>query len=112
MQTAVFEQAINQFAKDINLNAIDKGQWEKKTIGEAFFLVNTELAEAYEAMRKGTDKSPSEHIGLFTQIEEEIADAIIRLLDVAAHFNLRIGEAMTNKHAFNKTRPYLHGKKF
>lgn len=41
----------------------------------------------------------------------EIADAIIRICDMAGHFHLPLEEALRYKMAYNATRPYRHGDK-
>ena len=91
--------------------AKEKGFWDKeRNFGEAAMLVVTELAEAVEGERKGN--GPSEHIPEFSAVEEEIADAIIRLADMAGGWNLRLGAAIIAKLEYNASRPYKHGKKF
>jgi NTP pyrophosphatase (non-canonical NTP hydrolase) len=42
----------------------------------------------------------------------ELADAVIRCFDMAYVFGIDLESAIKEKHAFNKTRPYLHGRKF
>ena len=42
----------------------------------------------------------------------ELADAVIRCFDMAYVFGIDLEAAIKEKHAFNKTRPYLHGRKF
>jgi hypothetical protein len=75
-------------------------------------LVNTELSEFLEAYRKD-DLTADEHCPEFTNQTIEIADAIIRLLDLAGWLNMHnIGDAVIAKWQYNKTRPYLHGKNF
>jgi hypothetical protein len=48
----------------------------------------------------------------FTNEEEEVADQIIRLLDYAGEYKLRIGECIRAKMMKNEGRPYQHGKAF
>lgn len=60
-----------------------------------------EVGEAVEAIQK--DKGPDD-------FAEELADIIIRTLDLAAVACLSIGEAVAKKMAFNESRPYKHGK--
>lgn len=73
-------------------------------------LVVTELAEGVEGLRKGN--GPSEHIPEFSCMEEEYADAIIRILDHCAQRKWRIADAIEAKMAFNASRPHKHGKAF
>ena len=75
---------------------------------QKIMLVVTELAELTEGLRKKADSSTAG----FTNEEEEVADAIIRLLDYAGHYRLRIGEALSAKMIRNEGRPYQHGKAF
>lgn len=60
-----------------------------------------EVGEAVEAIQK--DKVPDD-------FAEELADIIIRTIDLAAFACLSIGEAVAKKMAFNESRPYKHGK--
>lgn len=93
--------------------AIEKGFWEGEIsydkIGNKLALVHSEVTEVLEAIRKnqGSEK-----------IVEEVADVVIRLLDVYAamqnnqmisHSLDEILEAKINK---NKNRPKLHGNLF
>lgn len=45
-----------------------------------------------------------------TKCEEELADVIIRILDMAEAKDWNIAKAIIEKHEYNKTRPYKHGK--
>ena len=84
-----------------------QGFWESDNTGEKIALMHSELSEALEADRKNLD---AEHIPGFTGVEEELADVIIRILDFAGHHQLRLGEAISAKIAYNLTRPFKHGK--
>lgn len=86
-----------------------QGFWESDNTGEKIALMHSELSEALEADRKNLD---AEHIPGFTGVEEELADVIIRILDFAGHHQLRLGEALSAKIAYNLTRPFKHGKAY
>jgi NTP pyrophosphatase (non-canonical NTP hydrolase) len=73
-------------------------------------LIVTELAEAVEALRKGNPTS--DKIKDFTLVEEELADAVIRLLDLSGGRKWDIVGAMMAKMSYNANRPYKHGKTF
>ncbi|KKL73104.1 hypothetical protein LCGC14_2078290, partial [marine sediment metagenome] len=70
----------------------------------------SELSEALEAIRHGNP--PDDKIPEFNGYEAELADCVIRIMDVAIARNLRVAEAIVAKMAFNEGRPYKHGKEF
>ena len=93
--------------------AREKGFWDGEyshdKIGNKLALVHSEVTEVLEAIRKsqGSEK-----------VVEEIADVIIRLLDVYAAMRNEeqvlhsLDEILENKMNKNKERPRLHGNLF
>ena len=65
-------------------------------------LIVSEIAEAMEADRKGLmdDKLPHR-----PGTEVELADAVIRICDLAGAYGLDLGGAIEEKMAFNSIRP-------
>lgn len=101
---------LNDYADRCNSYAIKQGFWFKRTPKdvkevtlpmEKLMLITTEVAEAAEALRKGDSAN----------FAEELADIIIRTLDLAAHFGINIEQEMVNKMLVNEQRPKMHGKK-
>lgn len=45
-------------------------------------------------------------------LEDELADALIRLLDLTAHLGIDIERHIELKMQYNALRPYKHGKKY
>jgi NTP pyrophosphatase (non-canonical NTP hydrolase) len=102
--------AINELAADINKGNRARGFWDgERNKGEMIALIHSELSEALEGLRKD---NTSDKLPLHTAEEEEMADAVIRILDYAAGFGLNIGQAIASKLEYNANRPYKHGKKF
>lgn len=99
-------------AQEVNQIAIEKGWWKgERNEGELIALMHSELSEALEAIRNGNP--PDDKIPEFTGVEAELADVIIRIMDMAAAKSYRVGEAVVAKINYNKNRPYKHGgKKF
>jgi len=89
--------------------------------GESLMLIVFELSEALEADRLGKRYEvndfqmallPKEEYETYVRgtVEEEIADAIIRLCDLAGTYKINLNWHVTAKMAYNETRPYKHGK--
>ena len=108
------EQFINHFASmsgSIHDNAAVHGWWdEPREDGTLIALIMSEAAEALEALRKGN--GPDDHCPQFSGAEVELADVIIRIMDMAEARGWDVAGAIVAKHEFNKTRPYKHGKEF
>ncbi|OGR25928.1 MAG: hypothetical protein A2139_14190 [Desulfobacca sp. RBG_16_60_12] len=96
---------------EVHQTALDKGWYskDKRNGGELIALIHSELSEALEAMRQGNP--PAEHIEGFSAVEEELADTVIRVMDLAGYQGYRVGEAIIAKMEFNRTRPERHGGK-
>lgn len=127
--------SLNQLSKQVHQNNVEKGFWEgQKNVGELLMLVVSELGEAIEAHRKGKiasfnmlkhmqkegytweDSNVSFKSAFEEEIkdtfEDEIADAIIRLLDLSAGLGIDIGWHIDQKLNYNKSRPHKHGKAY
>lgn len=86
-------------------------------------LVHSEVSEALEACRKGKRaglaafKSDGETKEAFEKhikdsFEDELADAVIRLLELAACENIDIETHVRLKMEYNAARPYKFGKAY
>jgi NTP pyrophosphatase (non-canonical NTP hydrolase) len=110
-----FVQRFNGIQHAIYVNAEAKGFWKEDhglhTDATKIMLVVTELAEAIEALRKDKHQA-SEKIPQFTLVEEELADAVIRIMDLAGGRGYRLAEAILEKVQYNQGRPYKHGREF
>lgn len=73
----------------------------KINVPEKLMLVVSELGEAMEGFRKN---KRDEHLPHRLNIEVEIADAIIRLLDLGGGIGLDVGGAVAEKLAYNMQR--------
>ena len=79
--------------------------------GELIALIHSEISECLEYLRHGNPAS--DHVPEISGAEEELADAIIRIMDLAYNKKWNIPRALFLKMEYNKTRPYRHGgKKF
>lgn len=82
-------------------NNLTTGELLERNVGELLMLIVTEIAEACEGARKDLmdDKLPHRPM-----LEVELADAIIRIGDLAGALGYDLGGAIAEKMAFNQTR--------
>lgn len=76
---------------------------------QRLMLTVSELSEALEALRHGNP--PDSHIPKFSGMEAELADAVIRIMDLAETLDLRLAQAIVAKAAYNSRRQKMHGGK-
>lgn len=74
----------------------------KALVAEKLCLTHSEISEAMEGHRKGLQDDKLPHRPM---IEVELADAMIRIADLAGALNLDLGGAIAEKMAFNAIRP-------
>lgn len=123
---------MNDLRDLIYLNAKNKGFWDsERNIAEALMLVVTELSEAVEVHRREgyvhnlspeikeqldemNDSEFVEHFVLVAkdQFADEMADSIIRILDLCGGLDIDIDWHIRAKIRYNHTRARLHGKKY
>lgn len=89
---------INKFAKDVHAVAVEHGWWmEVDDIPAKLLMIHSEVSEAVDAYRHNLS------------ISEELADVLIRTLDLMEYLDIDIEGILEYKHAKNKTRKYRHG---
>ena len=100
---------ITRLQEKIHQAAIDLGWWTDletgeradRNVGELMCLVHSEISEAMEGHRKDLmDK----HLPHRKMVEVELADAIIRILDLAGGLSLDIEGAIYEKMVYNQQR--------
>ncbi len=104
-------KSMNGLKRHCHELAKEKGFWEEdRNDGELIALIHSELSEVLEALRH--DNPRSKTITEFSEAEEEMADAMIRILDMCEAREWDIEGALWAKLNFNRKRPYKHNKNF
>ncbi|RWC28194.1 MAG: hypothetical protein EOS70_27750 [Mesorhizobium sp.] len=77
------------------------GTEKERNVPEMLALIHSEISEALEGFRKNLmdDKLPHRKM-----VEVELADAIIRIGDLAGFLRLDVGTAMLEKMEYNRSR--------
>ena len=106
------EEPLYKLAEEIHANAVAHGWWdEERNLLEIVALCHSELSEAVEEYRAGRGMIYPCVGGKPEGIAVEMADCLIRILDWFGHEGLDVDEIMRQKMAYNRGRPYKHGKK-
>ena len=129
-------KTLNQLRDEIHENAKNKGFWDSpRETGTLLMLCVSELAEAMEADRKSryadleayrsctmADDILSEDFDIYLEssfeklikdtFEDELADTIIRILDICGAKGIDIEKHIELKMKYNATRERMHGKKY
>lgn len=121
---------ISEMQKEIHDNAVQKGFYEKEVnVPEKLMLVASELSEALEAHRnnKFVDKDwvsiviknrSDDSFKIYFEdhvkdtFEDELADAMIRIMDLSEYRGIDLEKHIEAKMRYNKSRPYKHNKEY
>ena len=99
---------VNECVKDCHEAAVKGGWWhdsqgkkKERNVGELLCLIHSEISEAMEGERKGLMDTHLKHKSM---MEVELADAIIRIFDLAESKGFNLGQTIYEKLDYNKSR--------
>ena len=104
---------LNNLRDEVYSNNVKAGWWTDITTGQPkekgniteilskIALIHSEVSEATEGARKGL---MDDHIPARPMVEVELADAVIRILDLCGHEGWDIEGAIIEKLEYNKKR--------
>jgi len=126
-------KGLNKLSKQIN-EFVKEAGFNKNNIPLRMVLIHSEISEAFEAFRKDKFANPAEfkqlmkgYSGMDSPIsfkehfethikdtmEDELADSLIRILDLCAYLDIDIEFYTEQKMKYNETRGFkFGGKKF
>lgn len=109
----LFISMMQQLQRSAYHNSKEKGFWtgldnSPIVLAGKVALMHSELSECVETIRKGDRKD--DHCPEFNNGVIELADAIIRIMDLCGRLDWPLGEAILAKMTYNTSRPPMHGK--
>jgi NTP pyrophosphatase (non-canonical NTP hydrolase) len=111
-------KTLKELQQQAHTTARAKGWWDKVKSVEshlpvALCLIHSEVSEALESHRRGEpllwhntarNNKPE-------GVAAELADVVIRCMDVSAALGINLQAVVESKMAYNETRAYRHGDK-
>jgi NTP pyrophosphatase (non-canonical NTP hydrolase) len=137
-ESAMFLEIMEKLIKECHETAAKNGFWKNFEVASVpckVALMHSELSELLEAHRKGNppcekkflqgepnkqellpirifDSTSTKSPRPITSMEEECADLFIRLLDFCGGYDINLASITLAKMEYNKSREYMHGKKY
>lgn len=133
VEHAVVRRVMKQLTRVVHNTANEHGWWhnadgsvinieQPEVFASKIALIHSELSEALEHFREANNGFPLNMIWYDAPLEIsdrskpdgiaiELADVVIRILDVCGELGIDLGEAILAKMDYNNSRAYKHGGK-
>lgn len=87
---------------------------ERRVLAEKFELMHEEISEAWGEVRNGVPPTiiyeNSDKSGKPEGVPIELADVVIRIMDLCQALGVDLENAIATKYEYNRTRPFKHGR--
>jgi len=106
-------KSIEEWQQEVHSIALSKGfDAGKRNIAESLCLIHSEVSEAMECWRDGDMdlRYAADGSGKVEGFESEMADVVIRVMDLMEALDMSLERAMELKTDYNQRRPLLHGR--
>lgn len=117
-------EAFNSFQKECYDNAkvhgfhtsdasVDDPELLSLQFSRRLLHINREVSEAHDLHHQGYAPDAEWSVGEKLEgIPIELADIVIRVVDMAETYGIDLGSAIARKMKYNESRPYLHNKAY
>lgn len=118
------DRSLRELSRESHATSRQKGWWRDQevegelsrqlvdeVIAEKLCLIHSEVSEALEDFRHGEMKTEFDSEGKPYGFPTEIADIVIRVMDLSEAMGVDLQKEIEIKMAYNQRRSYRHGNK-